>query len=327
MGDNVRALEFAQRGLALAETVGAVDLLVSTRNNLGMLCRVMGDYRRGATVLTQTLELLRGDLARERFGRPLYPAVTTRLHLATCLSTLGEFRQAISVAEEGLQIAAVLQQPGSLLTAYLSRCEPLLQQGQFHDAVPWLERALALCTTELMAWYPMTAGALGFAYAMTGRLAEALRLLEQAVERTQHVDRRRETQWLTYLSEAYLLAGRQEDAHAVAERLLALGRARGERGTEARGRHLLGEIAMQCEPLHAEEAETLYQQALALAEALGMRPLVAHCHYGLGRLYHQTGRGAQARAALSAAIDLYRAIDMPFWLPQAEAALAQVEAQ
>jgi Flp pilus assembly protein TadD len=55
-----------------------------------------------------------------------------------------------------------------------------------------------------------------------------------------------------------------------------------------------------------------------------MRPLVAHCHHGLGRLYHQTGRGEQARAALTTAIDLYRAMDMTFWLPQAEAALAQV---
>jgi hypothetical protein len=70
-----------------------------------------------------------------------------------------------------------------------------------------------------------------------------------------------------------------------------------------------------------------YQQALALAEALGMRPLVAHCHLGLGRLYGQTGRGAQARAALSAAIALYRAMDMAFWLPEAEAALVQVEGQ
>jgi len=76
-------------------------------------------------------------------------------------------------------------------------------------------------------------------------------------------------------------------------------------------------------PPDAERAETYYQQALA--EALGMRPLVAHCHHGLGRLYGQTGRGEQARAALTTAIDLYHAMEMTFWLPQAEAALAQVE--
>ena len=65
-------------------------------------------------------------------------------------------------------------------------------------------------------------------------------------------------------------------------------------------------------------------QALALAEELGMRPFVAHCHHGLGRLYLKLGRGAQARSALSAAIALYRVMDMTFWLLQTEAALAQV---
>jgi Flp pilus assembly protein TadD len=58
-----------------------------------------------------------------------------------------------------------------------------------------------------------------------------------------------------------------------------------------------------------------------------MRPLVAHCHLGLGTLYARTGQRQQARTALATAIDLYRAMDMTLWLPQAEAALAQVESQ
>jgi DNA-binding winged helix-turn-helix (wHTH) protein/tetratricopeptide (TPR) repeat protein len=325
MGDNVRALELTQRALALAETVGAVDLLVYIRLDMGILCRAIGDYRRGVSALTQAVELLQGDLARERFGRPLYPAVVARQHLATCLTALGEFRQALNTAAEGLQIAEALQHPGSLLIAHLSYCEPLLQQGRFHAVVPRLERAMALYTPDLIAWYSMTAGALGFAYAMTRRLAEALPLLEQAVERARRVDRRRETQWLAYLSEAYLRAGRPDDAHAMADRLLALGRERSERSTEARGRQLLGEIAMQGKPLQAEAAEAHYREALALAEDLGMRPLQAHCRLGLGSLYATTGQQEQARIQLSAAIDLYRAMDMTFWLPQAEAALALTE--
>jgi hypothetical protein len=56
-----------------------------------------------------------------------------------------------------------------------------------------------------------------------------------------------------------------------------------------------------------------------------MRPLLAHCHQGRGTLYAKTGRREQARAELSAAITLYRAMEMTFWLPQAEAALGQVE--
>jgi tetratricopeptide (TPR) repeat protein len=171
----------------------------------------------------------------------------------------------------------------------------------------------------------MAAGALGLAYAVTGRLAEAILLLDQAVERAGRVDRRRETQWMAYLSEAYLRAGRSDDAHATVERLLALGRARGERSTEAKGQHLLGEIAMQCEPLQTEAAGTYYRKALALAEALGMRPLQAHCHRGLGILYGTLGQQEPARRELSMAIEMYRTMAMTFWLPQAEAALAHVE--
>jgi hypothetical protein len=72
-------------------------------------------------------------------------------------------------------------------------------------------------------------------------------------------------------------------------------------------------------------AEASYRPALALAEELGMRPLQAHGHRGLGTLYAKIGWRELARAELSAAIELYRAMDMTFWLPQAEAALAQVE--
>jgi tetratricopeptide (TPR) repeat protein len=126
------------------------------------------------------------------------------------------------------------------------------------------------------------------------------------------------------LGEAQLLAGRLEEAHTLAERVLAHARAHGERGHEAYALRLLGDIAARREPPQSESSETHYRQALALAEELGMRPLQAHCYLGLGTLYVQTGRPELARAALNAAIALYRDMEMIFWLPQAEAALAQV---
>ena len=98
-----------------------------------------------------------------------------------------------------------------------------------------------------------------------------------------------------------------------------------ERRNEALALHQLGVVQAHADPPNVTPAAAHYQQALALADELGMRPLVAHCHLGLGRLYCQTGRAAQARVALSAAIDLYRAMGMTLWLPQAEAALAQME--
>jgi tetratricopeptide (TPR) repeat protein len=124
------------------------------------------------------------------------------------------------------------------------------------------------------------------------------------------------------LGEAQVLTGHLEEAHALAERTLALAREHQERGDQAYALRLLGEIAARREPPERDQAGDYYRKALTLAEALGMRLLVAHCHLGLGKLYTKLGCRAEARAALSAAVELYRAMEMTFWLPQAESALA-----
>jgi hypothetical protein len=60
---------------------------------------------------------------------------------------------------------------------------------------------------------------------------------------------------------------------------------------------------------------------LALAEPRGMRPLVARCHFSLGRPYRKIGRREEARAALSQSVEMLRDMHMTFWLSQAEAEL------
>src|SRR2546428_140476 len=153
-------------------------------------------------------------------------------------------------------------------------------------------------------------------------------LLTQALEQTAALERvDMQALCLLPLGEAHLLAGHLEDAHTVAERALGHARAHQERGNEAYALRLLGDIAARHEPSESEQAKTHYRQALTLAEELGMRPLQAHCHRGLGTLYAATGQPEQARTELSTAIALYRDMEMAFWLPQAEAALAQVEAR
>jgi tetratricopeptide (TPR) repeat protein len=157
---------------------------------------------------------------------------------------------------------------------------------------------------------------LGAAYTLGGRVADALPLLTQVLEQLTSMGRADfQARCQLSLGEAHVLAGHLEEAHTLAERALA------------HALHLLGEIATRREPPEIALAETHYRQALALAKELGMRLLQAHCHRGLGLLYVKINQQEQARAALSAAIALYRAMDMTFWLPQAEAALAQAEAR
>jgi tetratricopeptide (TPR) repeat protein len=133
--------------------------------------------------------------------------------------------------------------------------------------------------------------------------------------------------WLTFLSEAHLQAGRWEAAAPLTEQALALARTQQESGTEAWALRLCGELAARRMPPAGASAEVWYRQARALADALGMRPLLAHCHFGLGTLYSKMGQREQARTELSTAIELYRVIGMTFWLPQAEMVLAQVKEQ
>jgi hypothetical protein len=133
------------------------------------------------------------------------------------------------------------------------------------------------------------------------------------------------SRWVAWLTEVCGLAGDGMEAWQHAHQALDPARQQKVRGEEAHGLHQLGVVYAHTNPPDAAQAETHYQQALALADDLGMRPLQAHCHFGLGTLYGKTGRPEQTRTELVAAIDLYRAMEITFWLPQAEAALAQVE--
>ena len=202
-----------------------------------------------------------------------------------------------------------------------------LRQGDLPRALPRLERAMGIChEADSPIYFPRTAAALGAVYILAGRIADAMPLLTQALEQAATTEMvGYQTLCLLPLGEAYMLAGRLEEAHALAERALAHACTYQERGNEAYTLHLLGALAAQREPPECDRADTHYRQALTLAEELGMRPLQAHCHRGLGTLYAKTGWQEQARAELSTAIEMYRAMDMTFWLPQAEAMLAQVE--
>jgi tetratricopeptide (TPR) repeat protein len=167
--------------------------------------------------------------------------------------------------------------------------------------------------------------ALGASYTLGGRIADAVPLLTQAMEQSIAGEMAVFPALCSLpLSEAQLLAGRLEEAHALAQGALAFARERQERGHEAYALRLLGDIAVQCTPLQHEQATSHYQHALTLAEELGMRPLMAHCHYGLGTLYSRIGQREQARTALSTARTLLQSMGMTFWLSQVEAALVTV---
>jgi tetratricopeptide (TPR) repeat protein len=232
------------------------------------------------------------------------------------------------MAEEGLRIAETVNDPFSQIEACYGVSVVYRRQGDMSRALPMLERAVGLCQEwHIPLFLPRYTAALGLTYALAGRVTAGLALVEQGIEQVVARGRPRGLALVvTWLSEAYLLAGRLQEARQRAVQAADLARQYQQRGTQAWALWLLSEsTARQASP-ETEPAASHYRQALALAEELGMRPLVAHCHHGLGRLYGTSGRREQARAALSTAITMYHAMAMTLWLPKAEAALAQLSA-
>jgi tetratricopeptide (TPR) repeat protein len=247
--------------------------------------------------------------------------------LAWSLAELGAFAEGRAHGEDALRLGEAINHPFSLALAYATVGHLYLRQGVLPEAIRVLERGLTLGEARnfpLMSQLCKTQ--LGAAYALCGRVSEALPLLEQAL--AQSVASKVTIAYALYavwLGEGYVRAGRVAEARALGQRALAAARTQKQQGHQAYALRLLGEIAARGEPSEVTQAEEIYRQALTLTADLDMRPLQAHCHYGLGTLYAKTARADHARAALAAALDLYRMMDMTFWLPQTEAALAQVE--
>jgi class 3 adenylate cyclase/tetratricopeptide (TPR) repeat protein len=322
-----QALAAGQRALSLALASADVGAQGQAKNYLGLAHYAQGDYRRALAMFRQAVASFHDEQLHGRFGQAALPSVLARAYAAWCLAEVGAFPEALAVGEEGLHIAEAVGHPTSLMLACRGVGLPPLYKGHAHTAIPMLERALGICQgTGLRLYVPIIAAFLGAAYTLVGRLSDAVALLEQAAAQAAAM----KLAWgrtlvMAHLSEALRRADRLEDAFQVAGQALAFARGRRERGVQAWILRMLGEIRAHCTPLDVGQAAAHYQQALALATELGMRPLQAHCHRGLGTLYSQTGQAEHARAELSTAIELYREMEMTFWLPETEAALAEVE--
>jgi DNA-binding winged helix-turn-helix (wHTH) protein/tetratricopeptide (TPR) repeat protein len=322
-----QAIATAQRALALATASGDAVLHALANQYLGTTYQAQGDYCRAIDYLGQTVASLEGSWRHKRLGRVFMPAVLSRARLPWSHAELGSFAEGKALGEEGLRIAEAVDHSASVMIASWGLGLLALRQGDLPRALPLLERAVGLCQdADLPLYFPWMAWALGAAYTLNGRVADAVPLLTQALEQADAMGRV-DVQACCSLSlgEAQMRAGRLEEAYTLAEQTLAHARKHKERGNEAYALRLLGELAAHRAPPDAEGADRYYREALALGEELGMRPLQAHCHLGLGSLYAETGQREQARAELSAASEMYRSLAMTLWLPQVEAALVQME--
>src|SRR5262245_44141975 len=324
-GDYDNAMATSRQALDLAAERGDSVLQMQAFNTLGQVYWAIGDFGRAAALMRQMVEVVDRESGTPSTDR----RIMSQALLARTLSALGAFAEGRRHGEAALHLATLAGRGATPAIAYAFIGELYLAQGDLEHAMRVLEQGLGLCRASgNRNMLPLIGAGLGYASALQGRLTEGRALLEEGIGESMRTGGRLGVAYrVAWLSEVCRLAGRGEEAGQHAHQALDLARQHKARGDEALALHQLGVVQAHADPLDAAQAETYYQQALALADELGMRPLVAHCHHGLGTLYATIGQREQARTALAAAIDLYRAMEMTFWLPQTEAALVQVERQ
>ncbi len=324
MADSPRAGDYAERALAIALELGDSGIEAQATLRLGGILFRNGEYRQATDLLGRAVPGLQKHPIEHLHGES--GIIACLCFLARALIEVGEFVAAIDRAEEAIHISEAADAAFGLVHGHFALGLAYLRNGDFERAVPTLERGLGIARDRSVSFMePLLCSAVGSSYTQSGRIAEGISLLELGLGGAARMGHKGFVITLRgWLAAGYLLAERRADAATLALESLEAARQVGQTPREADARNLLGDIAATAQPPKMEEAEAHYQAALALAEPRGMRPLVAQCHLGLGKLHLRTGKREQAKEHLTTALTMFREMDMQFWLEQAGAEMREL---
>ena len=329
LGEPDAALEAGTRALEIAGRLGDLRLRILSTGYLEQVHYYRGDYERVVELAADNLATLPVDWELEYFGMGAPPSVWDRAWKIMSLAQLGRFTEAADDEAGVMRRAEPTHHAPTVSLAYFGASTLHLVKGDWVTARTAVERWIAAVRTgNVVLQLPWAVAASAWAAAQVGQADEALDRLregEQLVDRLVERGIVGNRGWAYQsLGRAALRLGRLDEARGLADR--AIVSSPGHYGFEAHIQHLLGDIATHPDRFDADSGETHYRKSLALAQPRGMRPLVAHCHLGLGSVFRRTGGRDRAREHLTSAVGLFRDMDMAFWLAKAEAELASVPA-
>jgi class 3 adenylate cyclase/tetratricopeptide (TPR) repeat protein len=310
------------RALELAVVLGDVPLRILSTSFLEQAHYFRGEHERVVELATNNLAALPGNRVDEHFGHSAPAPVFDRQWLVMSLAELGRFTEAAKYGAQMIRLAEPTQRAFTVGLAYLAASMLYLLKGDWAKARSLIEDGIAVARRGDVVLHLFRAvGSSAWALAELGEASEALNRLqegEQLLDRNAARGVLGNLGWVYHvLGRAALRLGRLDEARRLGDR--AVESSPRHPGFAAWARQLLGDIATHPDRFDPESGEAHYRQALALAEPCGMRPLVAHCHLGLGMLYRRMGGRQEAQDHLTTATTMYREMDMRFWLEQAEA--------
>jgi len=314
VGDHAHALEASRQALDIATELGDAGLEIEAKYRLAQTHFVLGDLVQAGALFLQTAQSLTDDGIARRAALPRFFAAWPRAWVGLVFAHLGRFAEAIEHAQQAVTIAESADHAHTVIESYGALGGVSLEQGDLLSALRAFENGMALIRGRNVA-DPNILSGLGYVYALSGRLAEALPLLEASIVGEASISAMGLglAVRLTRLAEAYLLASRTAEAADHARRAVDLARKHKERANEALALRALAETMARSDRSDAGALQH-YEASLALAQEIGMQPLIAHGHLGLGKLFVRAGKRQQAAEQLALATSMYRDLGMSAWV-------------
>jgi DNA-binding SARP family transcriptional activator len=325
LGELDEALLRGARALEIAERLGDVDIRIVATTFLGHTHHALGEFARAIELARANLAALPPDRVHDFFGLSMPPSVSDRCWLLMSLAQVGQYREATELVAETIRLAestghlyamgSAYQHAGTL---YLSLCDWEKARAQFERQIAVLRRGeIADLLILALGYRARTLAELGHASEARQEAEEVEQLLEAQAARGQAGS----YGWIYHaLARTWLLLGRLDEARRLAARAVHSPSRRADFIPSVQ--YLLGDIAAHPDQFDAEQAEAYYREVQSLSDRCGMRPFVAHCHLGLGKLYVRTGRRAESREHLARAAAMYGEMDMTLWSARVDAHLS-----
>jgi class 3 adenylate cyclase/tetratricopeptide (TPR) repeat protein len=322
LGEVDEAAAVGARSVEIARRLGDLRLIIISGSTLAEPYYLRGEYEQAAELAAGTLAALPSQWAHEYFGIAVPPSVFARGWLVMSLAALGRFPEAAEHATEMIKLGATTKHVHTIGWAHLTASRLHLVKGDWVKARDLLEQWINMPgTLDVTTLLPWAVTSLAWSLAEIGEASQALSRVREGEEHLKRQEAKGifiHRDWGYHaVARACLVLGRLDEARHLAGR--SLESSQRQPGFAAHAQCLLGDLAIQPDHLDAENAAAHYRAALALAEPHHMRPLAAHCHLGLGRLYRRSGNSEHARQHLIAAKNLYSEMDMRFWIRQVDA--------
>jgi class 3 adenylate cyclase/tetratricopeptide (TPR) repeat protein len=319
MGQPERSIVAGERGLVLATHIDAA-LEAVVNYHVGLAYVVAGTFRRAIEVFGRIEAALEGPRQHERLGMPALPVVIARTWRGYGLACLGDFADAIDAAEGAVRVAQEADHPYSMVAAVQGLGLVHLVRGDLPRALQCLERS---CTEAREGGFAVLVALSGSCLGRTLSLADrpdAHSTLEAAINYSEVIGFKAFWPgWLAWLADAQLHEGRWADAMDTIARSLEFSGAHGQQAQKAEALVVRGAIIGARSTSVPDQARSGLHEALAIATELEMRPLVAHCHLGLGKLCQRADSRQEAQEHFTTATTMYREMGMTYWLEHAEA--------